>query len=260
MIKQIYKRQDLPLGDLQRIGLAAGDQIMLDEDDLKALLAGRRTDMLRLENLSADGVHIPALDAKLSVKPNDAGILELMVHPIYREPETPSFLTDTQAEMLEKGEVPNLPKTIFDGGGHQKEVLVEFDKDTNEFIITDTEKIQAPDMVNGRPLTAEQKERYRKGKEVETEDGTTLQYAATEKQGIRSDKLALIASILIDGGVSFVLYKGLNALFNKKQDKAPGKNFDRALQDMSTAQSAEKSTVLAAGGDFEEDYSQGISR
>ena len=260
MIKQIYNRQDLPLGDLQRIGLAGGNQIMLDEDDLKALQAGRRTDMLRLENLSADGLHIPALDAKLSVKPNDAGILELMVHPIYREPEAPSFLTDTQAEMLEKGEVPNLQKTIFDDEGHQKEVLVEFDKDTNEFIITDTEKIQAPDMVNGRLLTAEQKERYRKGKEVETEDGTTLQYAATENQGIRSDKLALIASILIDGGVSFVLYKGLNALFNKKQDKAPGKNFDRALQDMSAAQFAEKSTVLGAGEDFEEDYLQGVAR
>src|ERR1700744_5432763 len=117
----------------------------MDIDDVTALLSGRRTDMLRLENLEMDGVSIKQLDAKLSLKQDKDGTIGLMLHPIYREPEVPSFLTDTQAEMLEKGDVLNLQKQIFDDEGNAREVLIEFDKDTNEFIITDTERIQAPD-------------------------------------------------------------------------------------------------------------------
>ena len=45
--------------------LAKDGVVLLDVDDLNALLAGRRTDMLRLEHLELDGVHIEALDAKV---------------------------------------------------------------------------------------------------------------------------------------------------------------------------------------------------
>jgi len=248
------------MGELKRIGLSVDGKLNLDADDLKALLIGRRTEMLRLENLTAEGIHIPALDAKLSLKRNTAGEPELLVHPIYREPEVPSFLTDTQAEMLEKGDAPNVQTMLFDDEGHQKQVLVEFDKETNEFIITDTDLIQAPQLINNKPLTAAQKASYRKGKEVETEDGTTIQYSAVEKHGIRSNKIALIASVLIDGGVSFMLFKTLNALFNKKQDKLPGKNFEQALRDMTAEQVTAKGTVLGPGEDFEEESSQAVNR
>jgi hypothetical protein len=232
MIRQIYTMQDLPLEDLQKIGLAGPGRLDLDEDDLQALLSGRRTDMLRLENLEMGEVRILALDVKLSLKPDKDGVPRLMLHPIYREPKVPGFLTDTQADMLEKGKLVNLQKIIADKEGQPKVVLVEFDKDTNEFIVTDTEKILSPEEINGIPLSAEQKQRYRKGKEVETADGTTIQYSGTDKQGIRSDKLALIASIIIDGGISYVLYKGLHALFGKKQDHEPGRNYNQALADM----------------------------
>lgn len=259
MIKQIYKRQDLPLEDLQRIGLATEEGLLLDVDDVKALLAGRRTDMLRLENLAADGIHIPALDAKLSLKRSEDGQLELMVHPIYREPAAPSFLTDTQAEALEKGEVTNVQRKMFENG-RPVEVLVEFDKDTNEFIIVNTELVEPPETINNQPLTAAQKEQYKKGKEVETEDGTTVQFSAIDKHGIRSNKIALLASVLIDGGVSYVLFKALNALFNKKQDKSTGRNFEQALEDMKDDKALSKGTILEPGEDFEEEVSNVVSR
>src|ERR1700743_591837 len=101
MMQQIYNAQDLPLDDLQKTGLFKDGKINLDDDDLKALLSGRRTDMLRLENLSTDNLHIPALDAKVSLKPNGDGTLGLLLHPIYREAEVPEYLTDTEAEKLE---------------------------------------------------------------------------------------------------------------------------------------------------------------
>lgn len=264
MIKQVFNKRDIPVDELERIGLAKDGVVLLDVDDLNALLAGRRTDMLRLEHLELDGVHIEALDAKMSLRMAKDGQVELLLHPIYREPEVPSFLTSTQAEMLEKGDIINLQKMIFDDEGHAKEVLVEFDKDTNEFIITDTEKVQAPDQVNGVPLTEEQKEKYRKGKEVQVDnDGTTLQYSATEKQGMRSDKLALIASILIDGGVSYMLYKGLNALFGKKDEqetkRGVGKNYREAFKNMEEQEASRPGTVLQPGEDFDDEYSHSVS-
>ena len=261
MIKQIYNIKDIPMEDLEKIGLAKNGIVMLERDDVAALLSGRRTDMLRLENLNSDGLHIPVLDAKLSLKPDADGKLQLLLHPIYREPEVPSFLTDTQAEMLEKGEAVNVQKQIFDDDGNAKEVLIEFDRDTNEFIITDTERIQAPDEVNGVPLTEEQKEKYRKGKEVKVDhDGTTLQYSGTEKQGMRSDRLALIASILIDGGVSYVVYKALHALLGKKQEKENGANYQQALKNMPKDEPRQQSTVLEPGEDFDEEASYTMNR
>lgn len=215
----ILNENELPMRDLETIGLAAGGQLLLNEDDLKALLSGRRTGMLQLQDLEAENIRIKSLDAKISLKRNPAGIAELLIHPVYRKPATPDFLDDFEAKQLEKGELPSLLKITKDNKGNTKEVLVEYDKDTREFIVSDTEKILAPDMVNGEFLTAAQKENYRKGKEVQLPDGTRFNYSATDTHGIRSNKIALIASILVDGGLSYMVYHGLNALFNQKRDE-----------------------------------------
>jgi len=243
---------------LKKLGLVNNGVLILDQDDLKALLSGRRTDMLRLEKLEFQGMVIDLLDVKLSLARNEAGIVELKFHPINKEPKASKYLTDTEAERLARGKVVNLQKSVYDDKGRKIEVLIEFDKDTNEFIITDTERILAPDSINGIPLTPEQKERYRKGKEVETADGTTIQYTANEKQGIRSDRLALIASILIDGGVSYLLFKGLNALFNKPQKKEPGANYHKTLADISKTEAAASAKGYTT--DADEEYTETISR
>lgn len=243
--------------ELQKLGLANGSRLNIDEDDLTALLSGRRTDMLRLENLNRDGLHIPALDAKLSLRRKEDGALEVLAHPIYKQADAPSYLTDTEAEQLQKGEAVNVLKTIADGEGDKREVLIEFDKDTNEFIVINTDQVTAPEEINGKPLTQEQKDRYRKGKEVTTDDGTTIQYSAKDKQAIRSDRLALIASLLIDGGVTYVLFKGLNALFNRPQQE-PGERFHKALAALPVEQ--ENTKTVSVSNDEEEEQSETISR
>jgi len=236
MTQQTFKEQEIPLLELEKIGLTKNGRLNLHEEDIRALLSGNRTGMLRLENLVADGVHIEALDAKLSLKQTEDGKLDLLVHPIYRRPESPSFLTDSEAEKLKKGEVANIEHFLFDEEGKPKDLLIEFDKDTNEFIITDTAKILVPDMINSEYLSLEQKERYRKGKTVELADGTAFQYTATDRHGIRSNKLALIASLLVDGGLSYVVHKGLNALFNRTRDEKDaaknGKGYNLAFENM----------------------------
>jgi hypothetical protein len=164
MMKQIYKMQDLPVADLQRIGLAHNGSLSLDADDLRALLSGRRTDMLRLEGLVFENMKIDALDVKLSLRPKTDGSLELLLHPIYRKAERPEYLTEEEAELLEKGKAANIDKITPGKDGKAKEVLVEFDEETNEFIVTDTQRIIVPEEINGLPLTAEQRERTAKAR------------------------------------------------------------------------------------------------
>ncbi|EHQ26482.1 DUF4099 domain-containing protein [Mucilaginibacter paludis] len=242
MIQQIFNEDELPMADLEKIGLASGGHLSLETEDLQALVSGRRTNMLRLKNLSGDGLQIPELDAKLSLKPNESGNLDLLVHPIYREPQFPDFLTDTEAEELERGQAVSIWKLVKDENNQTRDILIEFDQETKEFIITDTEKILIPDLVNNEYLTPEQKERYRKGKEVEISDGTKLQFSGTERQGVRSNRLALVASIIVDGGVSYMLYQGLNALFGKKRSEKESlqssAGYEQALRDMDANKNA----------------------
>ena len=242
--------------ELGRLRLATGGKLQLDDDDLQALLNGRRTDMLRLENLYLDGFHLPALDAKLSLRREADGNVTLLAHPIYKTPEPPAYLTRSEAEQLEKGDALNVQKTITDGEGDKREVLVEYDRDTNEFIVVDTEQILVPDAVNGIRLTTEQKERYRKGKAVDTNDGTRIQYSATDKRGIRSDRLTSIASVLIDGGITYLLFKGLNAIFNEPRQKEPGSNFEQAL----AAMPAKDRAASGLNAHTEEGQSKTLSR
>ena len=250
---------------LRKAGLVHDGVLILDQDDLKALLSGRRTEMQRLEKLEFEGMIINSLDAKLSLQRDEAGVVELLYHPINKEPKASKYLTRTEAEMLAKGDAVNLQKTVFDDNGRKMEVLIEFDNETNEFIVTDTEKILAPDSINDIPLTPEQKERYRKGKEVEIGDGTTVQYSGTEKQGVRSNKLAFIASVLIDGGLSYVLYHALNKLFNKPRDqRKAGKmseGYFKAWEKMEQQEQAKgfKSDIHSEAAEGEE-YDGGLSR
>src|SRR3569833_1178905 len=119
MIRQIYAMQELPMEELQQIGLADGRSLRLDHDDLDALLAGRRTSMLRLEELELDDMKIDQLDAKLSLERNQDGTVALVLHPIHRTPETPDYLTEDEVEALEKGEKANLIKTLVDPDGNK---------------------------------------------------------------------------------------------------------------------------------------------
>ena len=219
-----FKEHELPVKDLETIGLASRGQVLLNVTDLKALLSGRRTEMLHLENLETESIKIKSIDAKISLRRNEQGKTELLIHPIYRRPAIPDFLEENEARLLEKGEVASLLKVSADEKGNKKEILVEYDPETREFIVSDTEKIMAPDMVNSEFLTPAQKENYRKGKKVKLADGTVLNYSNTDVNGIRSNRLALVASILVDGGLSYMLYQGLNAAFGQKHDpKTAGK-------------------------------------
>ena len=259
MVQQIYNGQNLPVAGLGEIGLAKDGRVILDENDLKALLSGSRTGMLKLSNISTGGAHIESMEAKLSLRNNADGGLDLLIHPVYREARFPKYLTDTEAESLQNGDEVNLEKVINDHGV-KKEVLIEFDKETREFIITDTEKILVPDMVNNEHLSLEQKERYRKGKTVELTDGTRFQYSGGDPRGVRSNKLALIASIIVDGGMSYLVYKGLNAMLGEKRDQVKAGRHSNGYYEALEKMAGEENPATKRGTPHHAELSRGYSR
>ncbi|MCX2429692.1 DUF4099 domain-containing protein [Pedobacter sp. GR22-10] len=233
MYGKILNEKDLPMDQLREIGLARGEEILLDRRDIHALLSGSRTNLIRLENISRAGVEIKEMDVKLSLSRDSLVHPDLLVHPVYKQAITPSFITSNEADQLLTGLKGNVVKSL-ERGGVYRDMLIEYDWNTREFVVTDTSKIQAPLEINGQPLTPYQKDRYLSGRQIEMPDGSMVQASGTAPEGFRSNRMALVVSILMDGGISYLLYQGLNALIDKQgetlQEKALGKAYSKALE------------------------------
>jgi hypothetical protein len=248
----IFDEADLPLHDLGSVGLVSDGRILLEEADLKAMLSGRRTQLLRLENLEFAGIKIASLNAKLSLVTGADGKPELLVHPTYLRSTAPAYLTEAESWALETGDELSLEKDIVDGNGQKKRVLIEFDRETNQFLETDEEKVQAPDEINGHPLTPEQKAKYKRGQEVEVPDGTKVKYTATTREGIRANRIALVASIIFDGGISYLLFHGIKALVGNKHDAASteqSQGYKETVYQMKKQQEKEPAPKLDLSGE-----------
>jgi len=144
------------------------------------------------------------------------------------------LLLESEAEELEQGKLTHVLKTYQEGNGKRKSWIIEYDPETKEFIAADPEKIKVPTMINGEKLTELQKEQYRNGSIVELADGTRLQRRASSRSGVTSNREALMYSLILDGGISYMLLRSLRNLFgSKSQQKDPyTEGYQRALQDM----------------------------
>ncbi|MBW8323696.1 MAG: DUF3945 domain-containing protein [Prolixibacteraceae bacterium] len=107
----------------------------------------------------------------------------------------------------------------------EESVLFEFDTDTNSFVSLNTSDLVVPDEVNGIPLSLQQKQRFKNGQPTQIgEDGPTIQASPTAKNNIKADRRILILSILVDGGISYLLYKGIQAIVQHRQMKSQNEN------------------------------------
>lgn len=228
-----FNENHLPLEDLEKIGLFKNGKILLEKEDMDALLSGRRTELVTLHNLKADGFAIEQLDAKLSLEPDLDHKVILRIHPIYNEPQLHPLLLAHEAEHLQMGKISTLQKTYQDGG-LQKALQFEYDPETREFISYDPAKVNAPLKVNGETLTNKQKQDFRNGALVTLADGTKLQYRAADRKGVLSDRPVLILSVLLDGGISYLLIRGIRNLFNKHEPQKveQTKGFTEAMKEL----------------------------
>lgn len=226
-----YALKDLPLADLEKIGLYKDGKFLLEQDDMDALLTGHRTEMISLKELKADGFEIDQLDAKLSVVPDWDNKLTLKIHPIYKEPKLHPLLNEHEANALINGNIDTLQK-IYQHKDQRKTYSFEYDPETKEFIEYDPEKVIVPEKVNSQVLTDQQKDAFRNGEVIWLNDGTQFQYRASDRKGIRADRAALVLSILLDGGISYLIIRGIKALVGLPQQDAETEGYLKALDEI----------------------------
>lgn len=233
-MKTDFKEQDLPYKDLEKLGLYVKGRMLLSQENIDALLAGRRTEMNSFRDLKLEGLNIRKLDAKLSLIKNEDGSIGLNIHPIYKKVKPHHLLNENESELLQKGEVDNIVKEERKKDTIRK-LIIEYDEQTKEFISYDPDQVRAPIKVNGEELDENQKKKFRHGEIVELSDGIKFQHTALNSQGIRSDSKRLALSVLLDAGISYLVYRGVQALRNraaKYQNEGYSSGYNQALADM----------------------------
>lgn len=228
MINQNFKVKDLPLKEMESLGLAVKGKVNLSGENLNALLSGNRTDLVRINNISSNGIEISKLDAKLSLRETHDGKLNLLLHPIYKTAQAPDFLSEEEIEELKSGQENNIIRIISDGK-EKKTVFVEFDKETNEFLKVDSAKVIAPESVNDQILTPTQKRRFQQGQVIDLQDETSIQATGKNSKGIVSNRTMLVLSVLLDGGISYMLIKAIQAIEGKKKQMDYNSGYNAAL-------------------------------
>lgn len=222
-MKTLYQEDELPKQTLEKLGLIRNGKFTLEDEDLAALLSGRRTDLITLKDLRSDDLHIAELDARLSLHKNDQGEVVLKTHPIYKEARKHPLLSDAEADKLISGKTSHLQKDMMEGG-QKKKRIIEYDPATKEFVDYNPETVIAPDKVNGYQLSDKQKNQFRLGDIISLPDGTSLQHRASERKGLISDNTALVLSVMLDGGLSYLLIRSIKNLLNSSSKQKAGQS------------------------------------
>ncbi len=93
-----------------------------------------------------------------------------------------------------------------------RQALYEYDPQTKSTVRTDDRQFLLPDHINGVDLSPREKERLRRGEDVDLKDGSRVQLSPASEGNFRANRSLLLASFLIDGGLSYAIYKGVKTL------------------------------------------------
>lgn len=113
--------------------------------------------------------------------------------------------------------------------------LYELDYDAKTVVSMDTTSF-AFNMVNGKKLTDQQLQQLREGKEVDLDDDLTIQLSPKSQNEAKltsNQKRLLLASVLLDGGMTFLIVRfvqKLNSMAEKKQQQIESNKYTVELQ------------------------------
>jgi len=232
-MKTQFNLSELPLSQFEALGIYRDMQLLLDPDEINTLLSGRRTTLVPLHELKGADFTIDRLDARLSLHRDPFGAVELLIHPIYKNPRAHPLLNEYEMQELVSGSKSFIGKAVEREEGMAVMYNIEYDETTRDFVGYYVSNVQPPERVNGMLLSEEEKSAFQRGELLELSDGTRLQHRATEPKGMLSDRKALVLSVLLDGGISYLFLRGINSLgvgIEQKNHKTPA--FNAALSEM----------------------------
>ncbi|MEX2513475.1 MAG: DUF4099 domain-containing protein [Cyclobacteriaceae bacterium] len=230
----MIKEKILPLNDLKLFGIYKDGKFTIPEEQVTALRQGRMTDVVELKNLKGKDVHIENLPARLSIVRGADGNPSLRIDPVYRSPNSHPRLSDGEKDRLIRGEAANIKKDFVDRDGNVRSEIIAYDRETKQFMGYDPRTVPAPEAVNNQQLTAEQKRKYKEGETVELADGTRFQHDTADPKGIRSNRNGLLLSVVLDGGISYLLITGVRRMLGAKssEEQSYSKGYQEGLKKM----------------------------
>ncbi|OOG69486.1 DUF4099 domain-containing protein [Algoriphagus sp. A40] len=224
----------LPMKDLEIFGVIRNGKFTIPEKEVNALKNGGMTDIVELTDLKGKDIYIDKLPARLSIVRGDDGNPALRIDPVYMEPNRHPNLNETERNQLVRKELANIKKSYVDKEGNIQTEIIEYDKRTKQFLSYNPRDIKAPQSVNGLELDPQQKKKYKEGETVLLEDGTAFQLSPAAPKGLRSNKSGLVLSVLLDGGLSYLLITGVQKLLGKesKEEKAYSEGYLQAIKEV----------------------------
>ncbi len=163
------KKEEIPFDKLEKVGVNKNFIQHMDENELRDFLNGFRSQKLYTINavINDQQMRIPA---KLRLKKEDDGTVNVRVHPIQRLQIPDEYMGHkfTQEERNRLLADRNLGKTIELTGkdGKKDKYYMALDPKTNELIPLRTKHINIPEKIKGVTLSAEQKQKLAKGEKV----------------------------------------------------------------------------------------------
>jgi len=208
----------LPMDDLKLFGIYRNGNFTIPEEQVMALKSGGMTDIIELKDLKSKerDIHIEKLPAKLSIVKGDDGKPSLRIDPVYIKENDHPLLTDLEKTRLIREGIANIKKDYVDQQGNIQSRVIEYDQHTKQFVSFDPNKVKPPIAVDAETMTPEKKRKYQEGELVELADGTQFQIRPSDRRGVRSNKSGLVLSVLIDGGISYLLVTGIQRLLGKQ--------------------------------------------
>lgn len=97
--------------------------------------------------------------------------------------------------------------------------ILEFDDTAKSFNVIESGKIDRIKSVNGHSLTEEEKLELKEGNEISINGDTKLKVSPSKSSPLESNKKLLLLSMMLDGGMSFVLIKGFELLKEQRESQ-----------------------------------------
>lgn len=151
--------------------------------------------------------------------------------------------TTLQAKMDDGLRDINLYNNIYDvqpmtnANKNVRSKLFEYDPSQKTIVDIDTSSFEY-NTVNGVKLTEEQLKNLKKGKEIKLDEETTIQLSPKADNPARvtsNNRMLLLASLAADGGVSYLIVKGvqrLHRMIKEKQRQTQGAKYKNELEQM----------------------------
>jgi len=243
--KPLFDINELPFEQLSKVGLNKDAFLKLSDNNLVALLSGRRSDLIRFSNLEVDGNKIQPLDTKLSFGRDQDGKVTVAFHPINKSIINEFNLNPSELDTLITGKTASVLKEIPAKGGTNENIVVQFDKDLNGFVAERQANIIAPKAINGVKLTDKQKQEFTKGEEITVED----QKYSVDLKGVLGF-VGKVAMFGLDGGLTMIIM----AIIKHEREKAAAREKELAVlsrgkahSNKSVSEAGENSTGKGAG-------------